>query len=96
MLKVVRGIGFWTLLAFFAGSPAWAQTDAQTAEQLLRSSGVWEQLKSVAQHVRAGMHDAAKRGNIELSAAVPTRCCRRVRRDWARCRRHAANSCSRS
>lgn len=78
MLKVVRGIGLWTLLALFTGSAAWAQTDAQTAEQLLRSSGVWEQLKSVAQQVRAGMHDAAKHGNSELSAAESARLMRAV------------------
>ena len=48
---------------------AWAQTDTRTAERLLRASGLWAQLKSLAQQVPADMRGAAQQGGAEVTAA---------------------------
>ena len=47
---------------------AQAQTDAATAEKLLRKSGLWEQLKDIPTQMRTGM-SAAGQGATALSAA---------------------------
>ena len=84
MLKVMRGLCGWTLLSLCMGtglgasSSAWAQTDARTAERLLRASGLWEQLKSVAQQVRSGMEATAQQGGAEVTAAESARIGRAV------------------
>lgn len=86
MLKVMRGLcGWWIVLSLCMGlsSSTWAQTDARTAERLLRASGLWEQLKSVAQQVRAGMEMAAQKmaapqGGAEVTAAESARIGRAV------------------
>lgn len=55
-------------VALLAGAPvASAQTDAKTAEELLRSSGMWQQLASIAPQVQAGFAAAAAQ-----SGAKPT------------------------
>lgn len=95
MLKVMRGLWGWTLVSLcmplciglgagvgLSGS-AWAQTDARTAERLLRVSGLWDQLQSVAPQVRAGMEMAAQQmaaqqGAAEITAAESARIGRAV------------------
>ena len=89
MLKVMRGLCGWTLLSLCLGtglgasSSVWAQTDTRTAERLLRASGLWEQLKSVAQQVRAGMEAAAQQGGEEVTAAESARIGRAVDATYA-------------
>lgn len=99
MSKVVRAGGIWALLtvsalsalsALCACSPAWAQTDARTAEQLLRSSGLWEQLSSVAKQVRAGIDDGASQSGSRLSAEESARLTRAVDAAYAAPRLRAA------
>lgn len=90
MLTTVRGTLSWAMLALCGASSAWAQTDAGTAERLLRSSGVWEQLKSVAQQVRAGMDDVSTQGETELSTAESARLTRAVDAAYAAPRLRAA------
>lgn len=46
-----------------------AQTDTATAENLLRKSGLWEQLGSIAPQVQAGFADAVSQGDSKPSAA---------------------------
>jgi len=44
------------------GAPVWAAVDRNTAESLLRRSGLWEQLAGVAPEVRAGTLAAMAQG----------------------------------
>ena len=46
-----------------------AQTDTATAENLLRKSGLWEQLGSIAPQVQAGFGAALSQGDSKPSAA---------------------------
>ena len=46
-----------------------AQTDASTAEALMRSSGMWQQLASIAPQVRAGFLEGASRAAQKPSPA---------------------------
>ena len=86
MLNVMRGRCGWIVLLLCMGigmsvgmsASAWAQTDTRTAERLLRASGLWEQLKSVAQQVRVGMQAAAQQGDAEVTAAESARIGRAV------------------
>ncbi len=57
------------LLTFILCGNAQAQTDAATAEKLLRKSGLWEQLKDIPAQMRTGMGTAAGPGATALSAA---------------------------
>jgi uncharacterized protein YfiM (DUF2279 family) len=45
----------WCCTVVVFAAPAWAGTDAATAESLMRKSGLWEQLADVAPQVRTGM-----------------------------------------
>lgn len=58
--------------------PVWAQTDAATAEALLRKSGVWVQLAGIAHQVRAGMAGGAVEQGATLSEAEAARLHRAV------------------
>lgn len=92
-MRVLRNIGGWaalSLLALCCSAPASAQTDAGTAERLLRTSGLWEQLSSVAQQVRAGMEAAALQGGAALSSAEEARVARAVDTAYAAPRLRAA------
>lgn len=51
---LIRLLGWCCMLGLVAG-PAWAETDAATAESLMRKSGLWENLVDIAPQVRAGM-----------------------------------------
>lgn len=46
-----------------------AQTDASTAEVLMRSSGMWQQMTSMSPQVRAGFLEGASRAALKPSAA---------------------------
>jgi len=66
VLKLVR-IALWCMGAFVATSGAGAQTQAGAAEDLMRRSGLWEQLGGVAPQVRAGLVDALTQGGARPS-----------------------------
>lgn len=62
MLKTL-GAGLLSLFLGFTSLPASAETNAATAEALMRESGLWQQLNGVAPQVRAGLANAlAQRG----------------------------------
>jgi hypothetical protein len=53
------------LLAFSMNSGA--QTDANTAEALMRSSGMWQQLTQISPQVRSGFLESASRAAMKPS-----------------------------
>ena len=55
----------WGAIVLAGG--AWAGTDTATAESLMRTSGIWEQLQDVAPQVRAGMLADIARGHRKPS-----------------------------
>jgi len=67
MLKTL-GAGLLSLFLFFPCSPATAETDAGTAEALMRESGLWQQLNGVAPQVRAGLANALEQQGKESDA----------------------------
>jgi hypothetical protein len=81
---------FWygTFLLFAA--PAWAETDAATAESLMRKSGMWEQLEQIAPRVRAGVVAGAARSGQRPSEAESERLSRAIDHAYAAQRLRAA------
>ena len=76
MLKTVPVL--ISLLLLMMSGTAWAQTDAATAETLLRKSGLWAQLAGIAQQVRAGMAGGAAEQGATLTDAEAARLDRAV------------------
>jgi hypothetical protein len=68
----------WCCAAVMFSAPAWAATDAATAESLMRKSGLWEQLADVAPQVRAGMLAGVPRSGAKPSEAEIERLSRAV------------------
>jgi hypothetical protein len=60
-----------------------AQTDAVTAEALMRSSGMWQQLASVAPQVRAGLLAAVSRSGAQPGPAEMDRLARVIEAAYA-------------
>src|SRR5688500_14221567 len=60
----------FTVLILTMGAGASAQTDAATAEALMRSSGLWKQLESVAPQMRVGLASAAPQGSPLPAAEI--------------------------
>lgn len=58
-----------TLLGALALLPAHAETDAATAEALMRHSGLWEQLAGIAPQARAGMLSSVAESGARPSEA---------------------------
>lgn len=77
----------WALLWLL---PAGAQTDAATAETLLRKSGLWAQLASTAQQVRSGLADTAREQGAELTPTEVERLSRVIDAAYAAPRLRAA------
>ena len=77
MLKTVPVLISLLLLMMMSGT-ARAQTDAATAETLLRKSGLWVQLAGIAQQVRAGMAGGAAEQGATLTDAEAARLDRAV------------------
>lgn len=70
--RVFRTFVFSLLLgaALLVSAPgAHAQTDAKTAEEFLRSSGLWAQLATVAPQMRTGFSDAAAQAGVTPTPA---------------------------
>jgi len=68
MLKsLVRALLAAVTLTLAAGASA--QTDRGTAETLMRKSGLWKQLESVAPQMRAGLSGAMSQGKPAVAAA---------------------------
>jgi len=68
----------WCCTFGLFAAPAWAGTDAATAESLMRKSGLWEQLVDIAPQVRAGMLAGIQRSGGKPSDAEIGRLSRAV------------------
>ena len=66
-MSVVRALVV-LVVVWLSAVPARAEVDARQAEQLMRQSGVWQQLASVAPQVQAGFMAQAAQGGSGLSA----------------------------
>jgi hypothetical protein len=76
---------FWALLlqaCLFAGSPAWAQDRGAAAEDLLRKSGLWEQLGDVESQLLAGFAEGLSRSRPKLSEAESDRLAKVIRASY--------------
>ncbi len=76
-------------VALWAVSGAFAQTDNTTAEDLVRSSGLWEQLGHIGPQVQAGLADAMTRSGRTPSAAETERTSRAIQVAYAPARLRA-------
>lgn len=77
-------------ISLLLAGPAWAVTDAATAESLMRKSGMWEQLEQIAPQVRAGMVEGAARSGKRPSETESERLSRAVDHAYAAQRLRAA------
>ena len=78
MLTFVR-MALWCICGLLASSGgASAQTDARSAEELMRRSGLWEQLSGVAPQARAGLLAALAQGGARPSTTEMERLTRAV------------------
>jgi hypothetical protein len=68
----------WSICLLLLAPCTHAQTDAATAELLMRKSGVWEQLGSLAPHVRTGFMAALSQSGGNLSASEIDRVSRAI------------------
>jgi hypothetical protein len=69
---------------------AYSQTDAATAEALMRSSGMWNQLASISPQVRTGFVQAAGQSGVKPSQAEIDRMARTIDEAYASDRLRAA------
>lgn len=78
-MMLMRFLGWWCWGTFLVvATPAWAVTDAATAESLMRKSGLWEQLAGIAPQVRTGMLASIAQSGRKLSSTEIERLTRAV------------------
>lgn len=69
-----------------------AQVDTAVAEDLLRKSGYWEQMTSIAPQIRTGLFDAMERSNAVASEAERERIVRIIEAAYAPARLRAVSA----
>lgn len=72
-LRHWRRLGLGLVLVVFMAPTAHAQTDAATAQWLMRASGLWQQLEDIAPQVRAGFVQASAQAGAKPSEAEAKR-----------------------
>lgn len=77
MTSFLRILCIW-VLTLGAGA-SWAQTDGATAESLLRKSGLWEQLATIAPQIEAGLMESLSQARTKPSAAEVERIARVIK-----------------
>ncbi|KRC04081.1 hypothetical protein ASE11_03175 [Hydrogenophaga sp. Root209] len=89
-VQLIKLLSFLLLSAIlFGAGGTHAQTDHATAENLLRKSGLWDQLGSVAPQVQAGFAEALSQGDSKPSAAEAERISRVIENAFSATRMRA-------
>lgn len=86
-----RFLGLLALCAVLLGAgAAHAEVDKATAESLLRKSGLWEQLASIAVQAEAGLADVFTKSGTKPSSAEADRVARAIRNAYSVARLRSA------
>lgn len=80
----------FSAIALLASAAAHAQVPAAAAEQLMRQSGLWQQLASMPSQVRAGMAASTAQMGAPLSAAEEERVSKAIDTAYAEARLRSA------